>query len=183
MTIALLRRLASASLVFALGCDVALLPEGATYEGAGTPRLALHVAGDAMTEAQDYGQNDGEVQAVDLELVDVLVHRESDDAWVWIGGNAERIELGQALVATNLPVPLPADRYDAVLVVVDRPRVAHGGKWHHAELGTDEIEMALDLDLDGDHALELHFDLGKSLGSSKSGKWKFEPSARAVVAQ
>ena len=175
MTIALLRRLATASFVFALGCDVALLPEAATYEGAGTPRLALRVAGDAMT--------DDKVQAVDLELVDVLVHRESDDAWVWIGGSAERIELGQALVATNLPVPLPADRYDAVLVVVDRPRVAHGGAWHQAELGTDEIELALDLDLDGDHALELHFDLGKSLAGSKSGKWRFDPSARAAIAR
>ena len=168
------RCLLPVSFVVALGCDVALLPEAATYEGTASPRLALRVAGDAMT--------DKKVQAVDVELVDVLVHRESDDAWVWIGGGTERVELGLALVETNLPVPLPADHYDAVRVVVDSPRVAHGGAWHNAELSADEIEMPLELDLDGDHALELHFDLRTSLAGSKAGKWKFAPSARAAVA-
>lgn len=175
MKTTLLRCSALVSLVSALGCDVALLPEAATYEGTASPRLSLRVAGDPMTDAS--------VQAVELELVDVLVHRESDDAWVWIGGDAERIELGTALVDTNLPVPLPADRYDAVRVIVDRPRVAHGGKWHNASLGADELELALDLDLDADHALELHFDLGKSLAGSKNGKWAFEPSARTAITE
>jgi hypothetical protein len=174
MTTLLPRCLAPASLVFALACDLALLPEAAQYEGTATPRLTLRVAGDAMPDPQ--------VQAVDLELVDVLVHRESDDAWVWIGGGADRIELDATLVEPNLPVPLPADRYDAVLVVVDRPRVAHGGAWHNAVLGADEIEMPLDLDLVGDAGLELHFDLGKSLARSNADKWTFDPAAHAAIA-
>jgi hypothetical protein len=166
------RRLALASLVLALGCDIALLPEPADYEGTTTPRVTLRVAGDSMT---DMG-----VQAVDLELVDVFLHRESDDQWVWVG-SIERVELAPTLADTSLPVPLPADYYDAVRVVIDDPRVAEGGAWHDAHLGADAFELPLELDLDGDHALELHFDLAQSLAGSQVDAWTFEPAVRAEV--
>ncbi|HET6585960.1 MAG TPA: hypothetical protein VFG69_21030, partial [Nannocystaceae bacterium] len=90
------RAFAPASLVLALGCDVELLPEAATYEGTPAPRVSLRVGGDAMAETEM------DVQAVDVEIVDVLVHRVSDDAWVWIGG-VDRIELGLVSVDTNPP--------------------------------------------------------------------------------
>lgn len=168
------RRLALASLVLALGCDIALLPEPADYEGTSTPRVTLRVAGDSMT--------DMDVQAVDLQLVDVFLHRESDDAWVWVG-SIERVELAPTLADTSPPVPLPADAYDAVRVVIDDPRVAKNGKWHDAQLGADAFELPLELDLDADHALELHFDLAQSLAKSKADKWTFEPAVRAKVAR
>lgn len=168
------RRLVLAPLALLVACDVALLPEAASYEGTSAPKLSLRVAADAMPGA--------DVQAVDVELVDVMVHRASDDAWVWIGGGVERVELGLELVDANRPVPLPADVYDGVIVVVDAPRVAHGGKWHSAALAHDEIELEVEIDLDADQALELHFDLGRSLAGSKGDQWTFDPSARAAVA-
>lgn len=173
-----LRRLAPASLVvLALnaegGCDVELLPEAASYEGSSAPRVSLRVGGDATDMEMD-------VQAVDVEIVDVLVHRESDDAWVWIGG-VDRVELGAVSIDTNRPVPLPADRYDALRIVVDEPRVALGGKWHKAELTNDQLELPLDLQLDADHIVELRFDLRASLSGSKADKWTFDPWADVVV--
>ena len=166
------RHLPLCSLALAFGCDVALLPEAATYEGTAAPRLSLSIVADAM---------DSDVQAVDLELVDVQVHRVSDDAWVWIGGGEDRIQIETTATLVNHPVPLPVDEYDAVRIVVDEPRVAHGGSWHACELPHDEIELPIELELDGDTAIELSFDLTESLAGSKNGKWSFEPSAHASL--
>jgi len=175
ITAATIRCLALAPVALLVACDVALLPEAASYDGTSTPRLSLHVSAEAMPAP--------DVQAVDVELVDVLVHRERDDAWVWIGGSGDRVELALEPALANRPVPLPADLYDRVLVVVDAPRVAHGGKWHSAALAHDEIELPVEIDLDADRALALHFDLGRSLAGSNADRWRFDPSARADLAQ
>jgi hypothetical protein len=171
--IAPLRRLVLCSLALSLGCDVALLPEAASYEGMVAPRLSLSIVADATNV---------DVQAVDLELVDVQIHRASDEEWVWIGGGEDRIQIETTAALVNHPVPLPVDVYDAVRVVVDEPRVAHGGSWHACELPHDEVELPVELELDGDTAIELRFDLAQSLAGSKGGKWRFDPSAHAAVA-
>jgi hypothetical protein len=157
------------------GCDIALLPETASYDGAGSPRMAVLVAADAMPL--------GNVDAVDLELVDVLLHRESDDTWVWIGGDASRVELSPLQMDRAESVPLHADHYDRVLMVIDAPRVASGGVWHTAQLENDEIEIAVDLDLDADTRIELHFDVAASLSGETPAQWSFSPqvSARLVA--
>jgi len=153
-------------------CDLQLLPETAKYEATSSPRMAVVVQADAMPP--------GGVVAVDLELVDVLLHRESDDAWVWVAGDASRVELSLAGSETQSSVPLLADHYDRMLVVVDAPRVAKAGSWQRATLERDEIELAIDLDLDDDAEIELRFDVEASL-SGESGQYRFDPTASAHV--
>ncbi len=157
----------------AMGCDLQLLPEAATYDGHGTPRMAVVVEAEAMPQ--------GGVVAVDLELVDVLIHRERDDAWIWIAGDASRVELSLAGTAPQSSVPLLADHYDRLLVVVDAPRVAMDGSWQRAALTNDEIEIDIDLELDGDTRVELCFDVAASL-SAASGQWHFDPRATVRLA-
>lgn len=159
----------------ATACDLQLLPETAEYEATTSPRMAVVVQADAMPQ--------GGVVAVDLELVDVLLHRESDDAWVWVAGDASRVELSLGGSEPQSPVPCMADHYDRMLVVVDAPRVAKDGEWQRARLERDEIEMAIDLDLDDDTEIELRFDVEASL-SGESGQYRFDPTASAhVIAQ
>ena len=164
-----------ATLVLTSACDIALLPETASYDGATTPRMALVVAADAMPA--------GDVEAVDLQLVDVMLHRESDDTWVWIGGDAQRVELSAIATASGSPVPCLEDHYDRVLVVVDDPRVAAHGKWHKVKLATDELELPVDIDLTADTSIELHFDVAKSLHGKSANEWSFDPALRAEIVQ
>jgi hypothetical protein len=153
-------------------CDIQLLPEAAEYEATTSPRMAVVVQADAMPQ--------GGVVAVDLELVDVLLHRESDDAWVWVAGDASRVELTLAGTEPQSPVPCMADHYDRMLVVIDAPRVAKDGTWERAALELDEIEIPIDLDLSDDTEIELHFDVEASL-SGESGQWRFDPRVSALV--
>jgi len=162
-----------ATLVLGSGCDIALLPETASYAGEDTPRIAVAIAADAMPE--------GMVDAVDLELVDVLLHRESDDSWVWIGGTAERVELSPTQMARAESVPLLADHYDRVLLVIDAPRVAAEGTWHAVELASDELELPVDIDLDADTRIELHFDVAASLEGDAPAQWSFTPQVKAQI--
>jgi len=159
-------------LLGAVACDVQLLPETAMYDGSGTPRLAVVVGVDAMPP--------GDVAAVDFALVDVLVHRERDDAWLWVAGVDARVELSLAGTSPQAAVPLHADYYDRMLVVIDAPRVAEGGAWHTAALDHDEIEIAIDVDLDADVEIELRFDVAASLSGGR-GAWRFSPTVSARV--
>lgn len=155
-----------------VACDIQLLPEAAEYEATTSPRMAVVVQADAMPA-------DG-VVAVDLELVDVLLHRESDDQWIWVAGDASRVELSLAGSEPQSSVPCMADHYDRILVVIDAPRVAKGGKWQSATLERDEIEIPIDLDLTDDAEIELRFDVQASL-KGKSGQWRFDPRATAHI--
>lgn len=161
-----------ASLLLLAACDLQLLPESAQYQGDGTPRLAVVVEAAAMPT--------NGVVAVDLELVDVLVHRESDDAWVWLAGGTGRVELSLDGSSQQTSVPLLPDHYDRLLVVVDAPRVAVDGAWQSAALATDEIEFAIDLDLDADAEVEVSFDVDASLTGGR-GDWRFDPRATVHV--
>lgn len=163
-----------ASLLLLAACDLQVLPQSAHYHGTASPRIAVVIQADAMP-------GDG-VVAVDLELVDVLVHRESDDAWVWVAGDASRVELSLGAAGAQASVPLLADHYDRMLVVVDAPRVAQAGTWQTATLGADEFELPIDLELDSDAELALRFDVGASL-SGAHGSWHFEPRASAEITQ
>jgi hypothetical protein len=161
-----------ATLVLASACDIALLPETASYEGEATPRMEVVIAGDAMPTDM--------IEAVDLELVDVMLHRESDDAWVWVGGDGSRVELSAESVP-GTSVPCLADHYDRMRVVIDEPRVAADGKWHKIVLDNDELELPIDIDLDADTRIELRFDVGASLHGKSAKEWRFDPQLRAEI--
>lgn len=147
-------------------CDLQLLPESGSYDGEGTPRLEVLVRADRMPDSQ--------IAAVDLEIVDVMVHRVEDDTWVWLGGTSERVQLSLTETEAQGGVPLHAGHYDRVSIVVDSPRVATGGVWHAVSLANDELEMELDLDLTGDARLEIVFDVDASL-TDAAGAWRFDP--------
>lgn len=150
----------------ATACDLALLPEAGTYEGEGTPRLEVVIRADRMPDSQ--------IAAVDLQIVDVMVHRVEDDTWVWLGGTTEPVELSLTDALAQGAVPLHAGHYDRVSLVVDEPRVASGGVWHAVALANDEIELDLDLSLVQDARLEIVFDVDASL-VEVSGAWRFDP--------
>lgn len=167
-------RLAALTLAVLTGCDVAMLPETATYDGAATPRMSVVVEVDAMPP--------GGVQAVDFELVDVYLHRQSDDTWVWVAGGIDKVQLDPDTHVQSEPVPMLADVYDGVRVVIDSPRVASAGTWHRADLVSDTLELVIDTDVEDDATLELRFDLSASLSGSEGGAWAFAPKAEVAMA-
>jgi hypothetical protein len=117
---------------------------------------------------------DSEIAAVDLEIADLMVHRVEDDTWVWIGGADERVALSFTQTEAQAQVPLHRGTYDRVSIVVDAPRIATDGSWHAIALGSDELELAIDLELRDDARLEVVFDVDASLVLA-DGAWRFDP--------
>lgn len=171
-----MHRLIAASLLSTLlapaGCDLALLPETADYVGTRPADVMLQVDATAMP-------SQGNVDKVEIELVEILVHRSTDDAWVLLGADEVELVGPHAAVALR-EVPLSAEHYDAVALGIDRVRVHTSQGWQDAELVTDTVQLDATLSVTGDTTLELHFDLDASV-TLVGEQWYFDPVAAAEL--
>ncbi|GEM_PF-5172208 len=179
------RRQTFSAIVFPLvlgltsACDFAeLLPE--TADGAGTTGARVDVQL-ASVGTEDL---DPEVQAVAIEVVDVLIHRSSDDTWLIL--NSDQIEFN----LTDLPrsanfntVPLAVGEYDSVQVTIDNGRVASDGKWRRANLPTHELTFEDAIYLDQGTRLRIEFDLEDGLVGAGAVGWTLTPQLRVTTEQ
>src|SRR5690606_20468676 len=162
-------------LLFSLtGCDIATLPEFADYDSAGTTSIDVEIHAIAMPASG--------VEAVEIQLRNVLLHRATDDAWIIVGPESLTIGLSEEVSEVVIEgVPIDHARYDRVSIEVASVRVDAEGSWHAATLAVDVLELDIDL---GDAAavtMDLGFDLEASLEGSARDGWTFDPAVQLEV--
>jgi hypothetical protein len=167
---------ALASLMLLTACDeVALLPDTAQDAGVDPAYLSVVLSSDTEGVSAD-------IAAVEVEVVEVLVHRPADDRWILVSPEPVAVDVMQAHgTFTYEGIPLMPGMYDAVHIVLGSVRVAHGGYWHPAEVTDDEIVQWFEWELDHDATLEVSFDLAAALGGSPDDGWTFEPAVQATL--
>jgi len=148
--------------------DLVLLPEPGRFDGTDEARVDVLLDATAMPEAP--------VEAVELQLGDVLVRRAADQAWVVLSRDQASLEVTEEvseLVAEGAPI----DRspYDLVRVTFTSVRVAVDGTWSDAAIESDLVEIDAELDFSSDRVLVLHVDVDSSLSGSATAGWEFVP--------
>jgi hypothetical protein len=161
------------------GCDVdALVPRTADEAGRMSARVAVSLGAVGLEELVDDG-----VQAVELQVVDVELHRASDDAWLVLASEPTTLLAADAMDAVALTgLPLGTGEYDAVRVTLAAGRVAAGGFWSDARLDALEVVVPAPLVISGDSELLLDLDLERSLGiDPASGLWRIDAAFDVTV--
>lgn len=169
-----MQRVLATAFVFVMGCDLALLPE--TADWVGRPTAVAEVAIGAMDPSPPAG-----VDAVEIEVVDVRLHRPNDDAWLLLGSETAVVDLVQPAMNVAFPeVPLGLEHYDALAVVIGDVRVSGAG----GDAEVVVVENALEIDglwsIEHDVRIELRFDVAGSLWRA-DGQWHFAPAADVGV--
>lgn len=155
-------------------CDIATVPEFAQYDADGSASIDVVIHASAMPAEG--------VQAVEIEVHNVLLHRSIDDTWVIVGPESLMIELtgvDSELVIEGVPIDNAA--YDLVAVEIGRVRVASGDRWKVAELVTDWFELEIQLGGSDSVLMELGFDLEASLSGDAERGWIFDPAVSLEI--
>jgi len=157
-------------------CDLALLPEFATYEGEEPVIMDVEIHAIAMP--------DSNVQTVEIELGDVLLHHAEDDKWVIAGPESLTVEFGNVdseLVLEDMP--LDDANYDLVYVEVLGVRVEAENGWRPASVVVDHLELDLELGEASAFVMEIGFDLSASLSGNARDGWSFDPALTLEVSE
>lgn len=155
-------------------CDIATVPEFAQYDADGSASIDVVIHASAMPAEG--------VQAVEIEVHNVLLHRSTDDAWIIVGPESLMIELTgvhSELVIEGVPIDNAA--YDLVAVQIGRVRVASDNRWRVAELVTEWLEMEVQLGGSESVLMELGFDLQASLQGDAESGWTFDPAVSLEI--
>lgn len=165
----------SAGLLFSLtGCEIATLPEFARYDGHATTSIDVEIHAIAMPAEG--------VEAVEIEIRNVLLHRAEDDVWIIVGPESLTIELSSRASELVIEgVPIDQARYDLVSVEIERVRVDTQGAWQTAKLAVEVFELDIDLGDASAVQMELGFDLEASLTGTEAGGWTFDPAVTLEV--
>lgn len=166
---------ASILLLLSAACDLAI-PELARYDAEASSTIDVVIHASAMPAEG--------IQAVELELLNVLLHRADDDVWIIVGPESLKIELGETQSEVLIEgVPLDRASYDLVSVELGRVRVATDGSWTVAELATDALELPIALGGADAVVMELGFDLAASLSGDAEHGWLFDPAVHLDVVE
>jgi len=151
-------------------CDFNFVPELADDAGEATAFISVSMGsanGDAL---------DGEIDGVEVEVLDVLVHSVDDDSWYLL--NEERSQLRLPNVQRKIvfnDAPVPAGEYDKVMVAVQSAQVAAHGGWRHLELVREVVEIDVPMFLEAEGTLDLRFDLEGAITGSFDGGYSLTP--------
>ena len=146
------------------GCDLHLLPE--TYQGQGERAAIVTIEiGSLNAELLD-----PEVESLEIQILDVLAHREASDEWLILN------EAPKSLTITHddnttvelSEVPLPVGEYDSIMLIVAQARADGEGGWTQIQLSTDDIEIQDPVLIDADGKLTLSFDMENTLEGTYS---------------
>lgn len=178
-----LRRIArplavTAALCGLTACDFNFAPELAGDAGGSTARVSV-----ALGSANEAALAD-EIDGVDVEVVDVLVHSLDDDMWYLL--NERSVELSLPNTNRNIvfkDAPVPAGEYDRVMVVLESAEVAADGGWRTVELVRDVLEIDSPMLLDRDGTLDLRFDLDGSIEGTFDTGFTMNPSVLVTPPQ
>ena len=152
------------------GCDVAdLMPTTAAEAGKASARVAV------VMQAFHADTMESQVEAFEMTVVDVLLHRVEDDAWIIANDGVGQLRADDAdgsLAFTGLPIGL--GNYDRVLVALDGARVSVQGEWIEVALTDTELEVPHHWIVNDETQLDLGLDLQQALAGS-DGRWVLTP--------
>ncbi len=158
-------------------CDLNFVPELAD-ESTGERTAYVSVSmGSANGDALD-----DEIDGVEVEVLDVLVHSVDDDVWYLLNESTSSL----ALPNTQRNVvfkdaPIPAGEYDKVMVAVQGAQVAARGGWRQVELVRDVVEIDAPMLLDRDGTIDLRFDLDGTITGSFEAGYAMTPALLVAV--
>lgn len=160
---------------FLAGCTVSGLPDTANYTGA-SPAFASVAFRAALLPERP------EIQAVELAVSDLMLHRVADDTWVVFSGAPQRIVLTDVLRGPAFAdVPITAGDYDQLIFGIAGARVATDDIWRVAEVATDDIEFVAELAIEGDTLISLVFSLAEDLAGDAEQGWSLTPDAELSI--
>lgn len=146
------------------GCDLHLMPE--TYQGQGDRVAIVNVEiGSLNAELLD-----PEVDSLEIQILDVLAHRESSDEWLILNEAPTALTINHDEDSTIelSEVPLPVGEYDSIMLIVAQARADGEGGWTQIQLSTDDIEVQDPVLIETSGTLTLSFDMENSLQGSYS---------------
>lgn len=146
-------------------CDLNFVPELADDAGETTARISVSM-GSANSDALD-----AEIDGVEVEVLDVLVHSVDNDVWYLLNESTSSLALPNTQRNVMFKdAPIPAGEYDKVMVAMQGAQVAARGGWRHVELVRDVVEIDAPMLLDRDGTIDLRFDLdGTITGDFEAG--------------
>lgn len=170
------RLLLCASLLLC-GCDAVgeLLPQ-TEVQAAPTSQvsLALRVVGETPDTLSA-------IQAYELDVVDVLLHRVEDDRWLFVNDATFTITRAHQLpTVMSTPIPVAHGVYDVARIEIGEARVASDGYWRDVELENPTIDLGLFMEHESAIILGLTLDAGASL-TKIGGGWQVDPAFAVSV--
>lgn len=151
-------------------CDFATYPGVATYDGSGAASLDVVVRANTMPSDA--------VQAVELTLTEVALHRTFDDTWVIVGPERLTVEFEQPTTRMAIDAaPIDRETYDTLQLTLGRVRIAQDDVWRVATVTDTEIDLALTLEPTSGSAVEVIMNLDESLRHDPEKGWTFIPAA------
>ena len=159
--------LALSSLSSACSYD-AFIPETADGAGDEAVRVGLTLS--------TTGSLQGDVDAVSVEVVDILLHNIENDSWIIMSESTTDVELSHRSAEQDLQsIPVAVGEYDRALILFDHARVASANDWNNAELAIDSIEVNWSMDVAEDRRIRVEFDLSSGLVGGPSA-WQLTPT-------
>jgi hypothetical protein len=165
----------AAGLLMSAGCELQeFLPTTADQAGQPSAQVAVAIQVDPKASL------DADLEALEVEVVDVLIHQVEADAWAILNNESVTMDLvhpsDQGIKFTAIPVPMGT--YDKIRVVLGDAEIASQGSRHSADIADTEVDLPLVLDLEEDTVLTLAFDRSDPLEGADWKDWTFKPKFR-----
>ena len=133
------------------GCDIATVP-ATTHDGLGRPGVL------ARAQLEVLGLPPG-LDAMVVDVGSLAIRRTRDQVWLPLSiGSTEVVMTPDAPLGELSLIPLGADTYDRIELVVEGVHVVRQGELHPADLDRDDATLAVQWRLDRDVAMVLAFD-------------------------
>ncbi len=159
-----------AASLFAPACDVTdLMPATAADGGKPSARVTVSLGVAGLSDLPDA------VTDMDVEVVDVLLHRAEDDVWLLVSNEPASLALADSMGDVRLTgIPVGTGAYDRVLVALGDVTVADATGWSPVHLPQAEIEVELDANLLVDSELAIQLEVNNALHGN-NGHWTLTP--------
>ena len=152
-------------------CDLAFIPTLAEDVGKPAVMASVDVDVTGMPPA---------LEAMEVEVVSIAIRRERDQVWLPMLASDETVTLvPDAPLAGLTAIPMGADTYDRIEIIVEEVRVAHSGQWHAVELDDDAAILAVQWALDRDVNVVFELDFREDVTmSAQEASMTFAPLVR-----
>lgn len=153
------------------GCDIEFMPTLAEDVGKPGVLATVDVDVDGMPPALD---------AMEVEVVSIALRRARDEVWLPMLASPETVTLlPDEPLAELTAIPMGADTYDRIEIIVEGVRVSHTDEWHDVDLDDDAAIVAVQwaLDRDVNVVFELDFRADVEM-SAQEASMTFAPLVR-----
>lgn len=165
------------SLLPMVACDVAFIPDLADQAVRETATVEVTLG------ASNVESVDPAIEKLEVEIVDVLLHRSSDDVWIIVNANEVEIDLVDMAPTLGFTgIPISQGQYDGVMLIFDQARVMRNGEWHEVTMTEPDVQLTELVDVTATGAtFDLEFDLHRALDGGPIGGWTLDPNVTITV--